>query len=206
MMPSSILVSPDRQTGSLGPITVRAINRLPKDSAACGRLCRNGSIKRRRRMTTGTNAFPVLRWVGLLWTVGWLPAYIRFWGWANLLHLCDVAVILACAGLWGGSSLLISSHAVSSLAPGIFWSIDIGWRLVTGRFLVGGTQYMWDTRVPLWARLLSSFHVGLPLALLWAMRKTGYDRRALALQAAIAAGLFVAARVLPAGFNINYSY
>src|SRR6266704_2422817 len=92
-MPSSILVSADRQTGSLGPITVRAINRLPKDSAACGRLCRNGSINRRRRMSTGTNAFPVLRWVGLFWTVVWLPAYIRFWGWANLLHLCDIAQV-----------------------------------------------------------------------------------------------------------------
>src|SRR5260370_41603701 len=119
MMPSSILVSPDRQTGSLGPITVRAINRLPKDSAACGRLCRNGSTNRRKRMTTGTNAFPVLRWVGLLWTVVWLPAYIRFWGWANLLHLCDIAVILGCAGLWWGSSLLISSQARISLSAGV---------------------------------------------------------------------------------------
>src|SRR5256885_2045292 len=83
-----------------------------------------------------------------------------------------------------------------SLAAGIFWSIDIGWRLVTGQSLVGGTDYMWDTRVPLWARLLSSFHIGLPVALLWAVRKIGYDRRALALQAPIAAGLFVVSRFL----------
>ena len=76
-------------------------------------------------MTTGTNVFPVLRWVGLLWTLVWLPTYIRVWGWANLLHLCDIAVILGCAGLWWGSSLLISSQAVGSLAAGIFWSIDI---------------------------------------------------------------------------------
>src|SRR5258706_6067411 len=102
-------------------------------------------------MTTGTNAFPVLRWVGLLWTLVWLPAYIRFWGWANLLHLCDVAVILACAGLWWGSSLLISSQAVSSLAAGGFLATEISWRLVTGRFLVGGTGYMLDTHVPLLA-------------------------------------------------------
>ena len=157
-------------------------------------------------MTTGTNAFPVLRWVGLLWTVVWLPTYIRVWGWANLLHLCDIAVILGCAGLWWGSSLLISSQALSSLAAGIFWSMDVGWRLVSGRFLVGGTEYMWDARVPLWARLLSSFHIALPVALLWAMRKIGYDRRALALQAAIAAGLFVVSRFLPAAYNMNYVY
>jgi len=186
------------------PIT--AINRFREDSAGCGSLCGNAHTKRKIRMTTGTQTFPVLRCVGLLWTLVWLPAYIRFWGWANLLHLCDVAVILACAGLWWGSSLLISSQAVSSLAAGIFWATDIGWRLVTGRFLVGGTDYMWDTRVPLWARLLSSFHIGLPLALLWAIRKIGYDRRALALQAAIAAGLFVASRFLPAGYNMNYVY
>jgi hypothetical protein len=157
-------------------------------------------------MSTGPNAFPVLRWVSLLWMVVWLPAYVRVWGWANLLHFCDVAVILGCAGLWWGSSLLISSQAVSSLTAGILWSIDVGWRLVTGRFLVGGTDYMWDTRFPVWVRLLSTFHIGLPVALLWAMRKTGYDRCALALQAAIAAGLLIVTRFLPAEMNMNYAY
>ncbi len=157
-------------------------------------------------MSAGPNVFPVLRWVSLLWMVVWLPAYVRVWGWANLLHFCDVAVILGCAGLWWGSSLLISSQAVSSLTAGILWSIDVGWRLVTGRFLVGGIDYMWDTRFPVWVRLLSTFHIGLPVALLWAMRKTGYDRRALALQAAIAAGLLIVSRFLPAEMNMNYAY
>jgi hypothetical protein len=157
-------------------------------------------------MTTGTPAFPILRWVGLLWTLVWLPSYIRYWGWANLVHLCDVAVILGCAGLWWGSSMLVSTQAVSSLAAGLFWALDIGSRLLTGRFLVGGTQYMWDTRVPLWARLLSSFHLALPLALMWAMKKIGYDRRALAIQAAIAAALFLVSRFFPEALNMNYAY
>jgi hypothetical protein len=55
-------------------------------------------------------------------------------------------------------------------------------------------------------RLLSSFHIGLPVAMLWAMRRVGYDRRALALQAAIAAALFVIARFLPPELNLNYAY
>lgn len=155
---------------------------------------------------TGAHAFPVLRWVALLWMVVWLPAYVRVWGWANLLHLCDIAVILGCAGLWWASSLLISSQAVSSLAAGILWSMDVGWRLVTGRFLVGGADYMWDTHYPFWVRLLSTFHIGLPLALLWALRKVAYDRRALAWQAVIAAALLIAARFLPAQLNVNYAY
>jgi hypothetical protein len=157
-------------------------------------------------MSAGTNAFPILKWVGLLWMAVWLPAYLRVWGWANLLHLCDIAVILGCAGLWWGSSLLISSQAVSSFAAGILWALDVGWRLTTGRFLIGGTGYMWDTRYPIWVRLLSSFHIALPVAMLWALRKVGYDRRALALQAAIAAGLFLVARFLPSELNVNYAF
>jgi hypothetical protein len=138
--------------------------------------------------------------------VVWLPTYFRVWGWANLLHLCDVAVILSFIGIWSANPLLLSSQAVSALAAGLFWILDVGWRLTTGRFLIGGTDYMWDLRYPLWVRLLSSFHVGLPLVLLWTLRRIGYDRRALGLQAAIAAVLLIVSRFLPAELNMNYAY
>lgn len=157
-------------------------------------------------MSPAPQPFPVLRWFSLLWMAVWLPAYFRVWGWANLLHLCDVAVILTFAGIWLASPLLLSSQAVGSIAAGIFWITDVGWRLVTGRFLVGGTNYMWDARYPLWVRLLSTFHIGLPLVLLWTLRRVGYDRRALGLQAAIAAALLIISRFLSAEFNLNYAY
>ncbi len=150
--------------------------------------------------------FPILRWVSLCWMVVWLPTYFRVWGWANLLHLCDVAVILSFVGIWWANPLLLSSQAVSSLAPGLFWMLDVGWRLTTGRYLIGGTDYMWDARYPLWVRLLSSFHVGLPLVLLWTLRRVGYDRRALGLQAAIAAVLLIVSRFLSSEINMNYAY
>jgi hypothetical protein len=157
-------------------------------------------------MSPGSQPFPMLRWFSLLWMVVWFPAYFRVWGWANLLHLCDVAVLLSFIGIWFANPLLLSSQAVSSLAAGLFWILDVGWRLTTGRFLLGGTDYMWDTRYPLWVRLLSMFHIGLPLVLLWTLRKVGYDRRALALQAAIAAVLLIVGRFLPADANMNYAY
>jgi hypothetical protein len=157
-------------------------------------------------MPPGPATFPVLRWFSLLWMVVWLPAYFRVWGWANLFHLCDVAVILTFVGIWLANPLLLSSQAVNSLAAGLFWILDVGWRLTTGRFLVGGTDYMWDTRYPLWVRLLSTFHIGLPLVLLWTLRKVGYDRRALALQSAIAAVLLLVSRLLAAELNMNYAY
>jgi hypothetical protein len=157
-------------------------------------------------MSLGPVTFPVLRWFSLLWMVVWLPAYFRVWGWANLLHLCDVAVILTFAGIWLANPLLLSSQAVNSVAAGFLWVLDVGWRLTTGRFLLGGTEYMWDARSPLPVRLLSTFHIGLPLVLLWTLRKVGYDRRALALQAAVAAALLLLSRLLSAELNMNYAY
>ena len=157
-------------------------------------------------MKPSGNAFPVLRWVALLWIVTWLPLNVRVWGWENMMHVCDVGVILACLGLWIGNSLLISSQAVGSLSAGVLWCLDVGWRLVTGHHLVGGTEYMWDASYPLGVRLQSGFHIALPLVLLWATRKLGYDRHALGFQAAIAGVLLIFSRFLPPELNMNYAY
>lgn len=157
-------------------------------------------------MLPSPHPFPILRWLSLVWMLVWFPAYFRFWGWTNLLHLCDVAVILTFFGIWLANPVLLSSQAVSSLAAGVFWVSDVGWKLATGRYLVGGTDYMWDAKYPLWVRLLSTFHIGLPLVLLWTLRRVGYDKRALALQAVIAAVLLVVSRFLSADLNMNYAF
>ena len=157
-------------------------------------------------MSPGPVTFPALRWFSLLWMLVWLPSNLRVWGWQNMLHLCDVAVVLSFVGIWLANSLLLSSQAVNSVAAGFLWVLDVGWRLTTGRYLVGGTEYMWDARYPLWVRLLSTFHLGLPLVLLWTLRRVGYDRRALGLQAVIAALLLIVSRFLSADLNMNYAY
>src|SRR5260370_27779167 len=65
---------------------------------------------------------------------------------------------------------------------------------------------MWDARFPLWVRLLSLFHVVLPVLLLAALRRAGYDHRALRLQSWIAAALLVASRFLGPPQNLNYTF
>jgi len=150
--------------------------------------------------------FPRLRWVAVLWLAVWLPAYWRVWGGANFLHLCDVTVILTCVGLWFGNSLLLSSQAVASLVVDLAWTLDVAWRLVLGKHLIGGTEYMWDARFPLWVRLLSVFHLFWPLLVVWTLRRVGYDRRGWLLQSAIAAVLLVLSRLLQPALNINFAY
>jgi hypothetical protein len=142
----------------------------------------------------------------LLWLIFWFIVYWRTWGAANFLHLCDIAVILTCIGLWTSNSLLLSSQAVSSLLIDIAWSLDAGYKYVLGRQLIGGTDYLFDVRYPLWIRLLSLFHVILPILLLWALYRLGYDRRGWALQSAIVLFAFIAARFTPSDQNINFAF
>ena len=67
-------------------------------------------------------------------------------------------------------------------------------------------EYMWDARFPLWVRLLSLFHVVLPVLLLVALRRVGYDHGALRLQSWIAVALLVASRFLGPTQNLNYAF
>ncbi|MGH9701267.1 MAG: hypothetical protein ACRD52_17645 [Candidatus Acidiferrales bacterium] len=153
------------------------------------------------------HAIPLwVRWASILWLIVWFPVYVRAWGAVNFLHLCDIAVILACAGLILENSLLLSSQAVSSLLIDFIWTLDAAWRLILGRHLVGGTEYLFDAHVALGVRLLSLFHIALPVILVWALFRTGYDRRGLALQSAIALIAMAASRWASAAANINYAF
>jgi hypothetical protein len=148
---------------------------------------------------------PWIRWAAATWLIVWVPAYWYAWGLANFLHLCDLAVFLACIGVWTDNALLISSQAVGSLLVDLAWALDAGWKLVAHHHLIGGTEYLFDAHVALWIRLLSLFHVFLPLLLLWALVRTGYDRRAWGFQSVIAAAAFVASRFTNPAANINFA-
>jgi hypothetical protein len=156
---------------------------------------------------TRKRGFPVwLRFAAAAWLVVWIPAYWRTWGAQNFLHLCDVAVILVCAGLLTDSAILISSQAIGSLLVDLTWMLDAGFHLVRGRGLIGGADYLFDASYPLWVRLLTLFHVVMPLLLLWAIKRIGYDRRGMPLQCAIALLVFVASRFTAPAQNINYAF
>jgi hypothetical protein len=149
--------------------------------------------------------FPWARWAAVVWLAVWFPTYAVVYGFGNFVHVCDVAVILTCLGLWRGSPLLLSMQALNILID-LTWDLDLGWRLLTGRHLLGGTEYMWDPKYALGVRLLSLFHLALPVVLLWALRRVGYDRRALAAQSALGLLLIAGGRALAPEVNVNYAW
>ena len=147
-----------------------------------------------------------VRWAAAAWLAIWAPAYWLYYGPLVFLNLCDIAVILTCVGLWRGSALLLSSQALSSLVIDFAWLLDLAWRAATGRHLIGGTEYMWDATYPVWLRALSLFHLLLPVALLWGLRRVGYDRRALALQSALALVVLAVSRATAPELNVNFAF
>jgi hypothetical protein len=149
--------------------------------------------------------FPILRWLALAWLILWVPVYSHYWGLETFLQLCDTALVLGCLGLFSGNALLISSQAVATPIIGLVWAFDVAWRFFLDRHLIGGTEYMWDARFPIWARLPSFFHVVLPIVLIWALRRVGYHRRAWLAQSGVFALLLLASRFIKPERNMNYA-
>jgi hypothetical protein len=147
-----------------------------------------------------------LRWGAVVWLAIWIPAYWHTWGAVNFLHFCDIALTLTCVGFISNSTLLISSQAVASILVDITWIVDVSCKILFGRYLLGGAEYMFDAHYALWVRLLSLFHIAMPILLLWTVRRYGYDRRGWLLQLGIAFAAFVASRFTDKALNMNYAW
>lgn len=133
--------------------------------------------------------YPVMRiplWLKLCWTLWvmiWAPVYWHEYGLQNFLFFCDLGNLLIAVALWLESPLIFSWQATGLLLFQTLFIIDLTGALVSGRHLIGGTEFMFDPHVPLWIRLLSLFHVAMPPLLIWAIWRTGYDARGWKLQA-----------------------
>jgi hypothetical protein len=124
-------------------------------------------------------------WLKIGWTVWvlcWAPVYWRQYGAQNFLFFCDLGNLLIAIALWSESALIFSWQAVSLLLFQTLYTVDLAGAVVTGRHVIGGTEYMFDGAIPLYVRLLSLFHVVTPALLVWGIGRVGYDPRGWKLQ------------------------
>ncbi len=107
----------------------------------------------------------------------WIPFYWRQYGLQNFLFFCDLGNLLITAALWLESPLIFSWQACGLLLFQSLFTIDLAVALISGRHPIGGTEFMFDTRISPPIRAMSLFHVVTPALLLWAIRRIGYDPR-----------------------------
>jgi hypothetical protein len=105
-----------------------------------------------------------------------VPYYWMTYSAWNFLFFCDVALLLGLVAFWLENSLLVSLIAVGITLPQFLWVADF----LTGGRITGMTSYMFDSKLPIFVRALSSFHGWLPFVMIWGVWRLGYDRRALA--------------------------
>lgn len=157
-------------------------------------------------MSTRVSRIPM--WVKIAWTAWilvWAPLYGRQYGAQNFLFFCDVGNILITIALWLESPVIFSWQAVSLLVVQILYSVDLLGAFVFDRHLFGGTEYMFDAAIPLFPRMLGLYHLVVPPLLLWAVRRLGYDRRALKFQIITAWILVPICHFWRPQFNVNWA-
>ena len=137
-----------------------------------------------------------------------IPVYWIHHGPTNLLWGSDIAIILMLFAVLLESRAIASVMTVAVLVGEFAWNIDFLGRLLFGVDAVPGpgTAYMWDAGQPLWLRLVSLFHVALPLLLLGSVYRFGYERRAIVWATLFAWVILPISYAIGPEKNINWTY
>jgi hypothetical protein len=69
----------------------------------------------------------------------------------------------------------MSWQAVGLLVFQSLYAVDLLGALLLRRHAFGGTEYMFDAAIPVFVRALGLYHIVVPVLLLWAVGRLGYD-------------------------------
>lgn len=107
----------------------------------------------------------------------WVPIILWAYGPQNFFWLCNVALFLIGYALWAGDRLVLSSQAGTVVLIGAVWTVDFVLGLATLGKTALVTSYMWNPDLPLPARIVSVYHIFLPVLVIWVLARWDYDRR-----------------------------
>ncbi len=121
-----------------------------------------------------------------VWMIFWTTVILWAYGPQNFLWLCNIAQFIVLYSLWTGNRLLLSSQAGTVVFVGLFWTPDFLLGAASGGAWAAFTEYMFNPERPFLARATSLYHIFLPILILWALHRIGYDHRGPWLQTALA--------------------
>ena len=152
----------------------------------------------------------VPRWLKLMYTmlvVVLMPVFVWEYGLANFLWFSNIALLGTLAAVWLNSRRLLSMMALAAILPDTGWNIAFFARLLFDFEMFGVVGYMFDERIPLWARAVSLYHIPLPFLLVWLVWRRGYDPRAVYWQTGLAILVLILSYLVSEPYqNINMVY
>jgi len=141
-----------------------------------------------------------------LWMALWVPVVLTSQGPQNFWWLCNLAQFILLYSIWTSDRLLISSQAGTVVVVGIVWTVDFAVALLIGSSPSGITAYMFNDDLPIALRATSTYHIWLPVLVLWLCRRLGYDGRGFRLQCGIGSLVIVGGWLFgDPGRNLNYT-
>lgn len=108
-----------------------------------------------------------------------IPVYWSNYGIENFLWISDIALFLTYAALMFENRLLISIPTLGVLPVESFWIFEFLMQLITGRNFTNLAGYMFEDKYSLTLKLLSLFHIIMPIIWIKYLVKWGYDKRAI---------------------------
>lgn len=111
-----------------------------------------------------------------------VPYYWTHEGWRNFFWLSDLSLFATVVALWLESPLINSMMCVGVLPFELYWNLTFFTRFLTGIEIGEIPDYMFDGSLPILLRVISLFHVVLPVIWILLLLRWGYDRRALRFQ------------------------
>lgn len=114
----------------------------------------------------------------LAWLAVWMPLRAAAYPASSWLDFCAFGSVILTIGIVMESRLLVSWQAIALTIGQFLYILDA----LLARQI---TSYLFAA--PVEVRVLSLFHFVLPFVAIYAVRRLGYDRRALPLQLAVAA-------------------
>lgn len=142
-------------------------------------------------------------WVSL--TCLFLPIYLTTYGLAygptHFLQWCHVGLLLTLIAILRESSFPLSIAALSSPVLALIWLSDVAAFLILGHGWHGGTAYLFTDTTPAAVRLLSWFHVLLPLVHALLLRRLDFRPSSLPIAALLGVVVLTLSVWLPGDLN-----
>lgn len=136
-----------------------------------------------------------------------IPVYWVHYGPSNFLWYSDIILGLSFLAVMSESRFIASMGAVGGIFLESYWSVNFLSQLLFNYRITSLTDYMFDSSLPLWLRLISLFHVALPPLLIWLVVRLGYHRKAWMAQIVLAwVVLFTTWFLTEPSKNINWVF